>query len=303
MIINRPQAKQAAKDCMRTAQVSPYQIGALYIVIILAMSIFESFITVFLGENSISSPLYWFVAILISLISVTLAAGLSTYCLGIRRGRYMPITTLFDGFYIVGKIIILELVMNIFIMLWSMLFVIPGIIAMYRYRFALYNLLENPDLGIMEAINMSKAQTAGFKWQLFVLDLSFIGWTILYSLTFCILGIWLLPYMTLTDLAYYDAICEFKGMSTQSGNWYNGNSDHQQSYTQGQYDYDWNHQNNNWNSVEHDGSTQEQTPPPSLNEKSPFPQDSPKAPDVPDSSEPWQKKNDSDPWNRNNDQQ
>ena len=75
----------------------------------------------------------------------------------------MPLTTLFDGFSIAGKVILLEIVASIFIFLWSLLFIIPGIIAIYRYRFALYNLLENPDLGLLEAINLSKEQTYGYK--------------------------------------------------------------------------------------------------------------------------------------------
>ena len=58
-----------------------------------------------------------------------------------------------------------------------------GIIAAYRYRFALYNLYENPGIGVMEALNMSKQQTLGYKGQLFMLDLSYIGWLLLASLT------------------------------------------------------------------------------------------------------------------------
>ena len=71
--------------------------------------------------------------------------------------------------------------MYIFIWLWSMLFIIPGFIAAYRDRFALYNLYENPGIGIMEALDMSKQQTLGYKGQLFTLDLSYLGWTLLAS--------------------------------------------------------------------------------------------------------------------------
>ena len=100
----------------------------------------------------------------------------------------------------------------IFIFLWTLLFIIPGFIAAYRYRFAVYNLCENPDMGVMEAINMSKAQTAGFKWQLFVLDLSFIGWRILSGLTLNILAIWLNPYIVQTDVGFFQQIKAAKGI-------------------------------------------------------------------------------------------
>ena len=59
---------------------------------------------------------------------------------------------------------------------------IPGIVAAYRYRFALYNLYENPGIGVMEALDMSKRQTWGYKSQIFALDWSYFGWQMLASL-------------------------------------------------------------------------------------------------------------------------
>ena len=102
--------------------------------------------------------------------------------------------------------------MTVFIVLWSMLLVIPGIIAAYRYRFAVLNLCENPELGVMEALNMSKAQTSGYKGQLFMLDLSFIGWAILCGLTMGILTIWVAPYYGQTNVGYFREIKRMKGI-------------------------------------------------------------------------------------------
>ena len=87
-----------------------------------------------------------------------------------------------------------------------------GIVAAYRYRFAMLNLCENPEIGVMEALNMSKAQTLGFKWQLFVLDLSFIGWNILVSLTLGILDIWVAPYRAQANIAFFQEIKKIKGV-------------------------------------------------------------------------------------------
>lgn len=109
-------------------------------------------------------------------MTAVLGAGYILYTMNVAQGLITPYTTLFDGFLFAGKIILLEIVQYIFVFLWSLLFIIPGIIAGYRYRFALYNLCENPEMGVMEALNMSKAQTRGHKWELFVLDLSFLGW-------------------------------------------------------------------------------------------------------------------------------
>ena len=154
----------------------------------------------------------WFVTIVCTLLGVVLNVGASLYHLGIRRGEEMPFVTLFDGFAFVGKIILLYVVQVIFISLWTLLLVIPGIVAAYRYRFAMLNLCENPEIGVMEALNMSKAQTLGFKWQLFVLDLSFIGWNILVSLTLGILDIWVAPYRAQANIAFFQEIKKIKGV-------------------------------------------------------------------------------------------
>ena len=68
----------------------------------------------------------------------------------------------------------------------------------------------------MEALNMSKAQTRGHKWELFVLDLSWIGWNILCALTLGILSIWITPYIQQTDIGYFQAIKEMSGIGYQS---------------------------------------------------------------------------------------
>ena len=129
----------------------------------------------------------------------------------------MGYSTLLDSVYMAGKIILLQLVTTLFIFLWSLLFIIPGIVAVYRYRFALYNLCEDPDMGIMDAIRLSKEQTMGYKGDLFLLDLSFLGWLLLSACTAGLLGIWLSPYMAQTDIAYFQAIKQAKGMGTLPG--------------------------------------------------------------------------------------
>ena len=296
MIIDRPQAKLAAKNCMRTADTSPYQIGLVFILITLALSAFDYFMMARFATLqyldayttiAVPSPINMFVTILSNLIIFILQAGMITYALGVRSGHRMPMRSLFDPFSMAGKIVLLDIVMTFFITLWTMLFVIPGIIASYRYRFAIYNLLENPDLGVMEAINLSKQQTNGFKWQLFVLDLSFAGWAILNVLTMNLLGVWLIPYMTLTNIAFYDAICQFKGLHP-SGSVYSSFTDSAPQDASPD-SYNWDHQNSTWN----EGSQ---------SQSGPFDQNVPHAPDVPEApqngDEPWEQKNDSDPWNQ-----
>lgn len=80
---------------------------------------------------------------------------------------------------------------GIFIFLWSLLLIIPGIIAAYRYRMALYLLLDNPNMSVYQCIRESKRMMVGHKAELFVLDLSFLGWYILSAVPF--VSIWVTP--------------------------------------------------------------------------------------------------------------
>lgn len=178
-IIDRAACKDRARETLNTAQVNPQLFTALYLGLTMVLSLIAQLVT---PDDGIASLLSNFATILASLTSSVLAAGFVLYCMAIRRGERAEYLTLFDGFSMVGKLIGLQIVITCFIVLWSMLFIIPGIIAMYRYQFALFNLLENPNLGIMDALNMSKRQTLGYKGQLFMLDLSYIGWNLLSTL-------------------------------------------------------------------------------------------------------------------------
>lgn len=180
-LIDRKQLKQETKDLLADAQVSPRAMTALY----LGLSLVLSMVDTLAGGSGVLAT---FLSILTTLLGMVLSAGFVLYCMAIRRGERAEFLTLFDGFSFVGKLIGLNIIMYFFITLWSMLFVVPGIIAAYRYRFALYNLYENPGIGAMEALNMSKRQTYGYKSQLFMLDLSYLGWTLLASAPSLIYG-------------------------------------------------------------------------------------------------------------------
>ena len=173
-LIDRKQLKRDMKDLLADAQVSPRAMAALYLGLSLVLSMADALA----GDSGLLAT---FLSILTSLLGMVLSAGFVLYCMAVRRGKRAEFLTLFDGFSFVGKLIGLNIIMYFFIALWSMLFVIPGIIAAYRYRFALYNLYENPGFSVFEALNMSKRQTFGYKSQLFMLDLSYLGWSILAS--------------------------------------------------------------------------------------------------------------------------
>lgn len=102
---------------------------------------------------------------------------------------------------------------DLYTMLWSLLFIIPGIVKSYEYRMIPYLLSENPNMDKQEAFAMSRQMMNGNKWDAFVLDLSFILWDILGACTFGILHIFYIePYKRLTDAGLYQALKE--GMMT-----------------------------------------------------------------------------------------
>lgn len=179
--IDRKQCKWEAAELLREAQVSPKAMTALYMGLLIALNLFSSLV-----DSGFFSV---FISILTTLLGTVLATGFVLYCMAVRRGERAEYLTLFDGFSFVGKLILLDILVSLFIFLWSLLFIIPGIIAAYRYSFAFYNLYEDPDIGVMEALEMSKRQTLGYKAQLFTLDLSYIGWNLLATAPALLLSI------------------------------------------------------------------------------------------------------------------
>lgn len=96
---------------------------------------------------------------------------------------------------------------DLFTFLWSLLFIIPGIVKSYEYRMIPYILAENPDMSREEVFALSKKMMDGEKWHAFVLDLSFIGWHILGALTAGILEVfYVVPYQSSTNATLYEAL-------------------------------------------------------------------------------------------------
>lgn len=145
-----------------------------------------------------------FYSIVVFLIGGAADLGLKNYNIRmLREGTQPPFGMLFSRFAIFGRALLLQLAMALFIFLWSLLFIIPGIVASYRYAMAPYLMAENPELGVLEAINLSKQMTFGHKGRLFFLHLSFIGWEFLAALTFGIGHLWLNPYKRAAEASFY----------------------------------------------------------------------------------------------------
>ena len=144
---------------------------------------------------------------LISLvITGPLTLGLVVVFSKLIKGEKAEIANVFDGFKNFVNSFLLYILISIFTFLWSLLFVIPGIVMSYAYSMSYYILKDNPELSANEARKQSIEMMRGNKWRLFCLDFSFIGWALLSILTFGILMLWVTPVMQASHAAFYESL-------------------------------------------------------------------------------------------------
>ena len=135
-------------------------------------------------------------------------AGFILFLLNTARGNSPCFGNLLDGFGFGLKVVILNILEAVFIGLWSMLLLFPGVIAYYRYSQAIYILVDDPTKSPMQCIRESKAMMAGHKGELFALDLSFLGWYLLSLIPMFgyAVRVWTVPYIGMTKTLYFEAL-------------------------------------------------------------------------------------------------
>lgn len=192
--MTRAQLKSAAK-----AQIKG-NIGILF-VITLIIGVISALASFVLGLIPV-------VGSLAATIIVTPAFSLSIIrvYLNLFAGKKPEVKDAFCGFDDFWSAFKVQFLVGLFTFLWSLLFVIPGIIKGFSYSQAMLILAENKGMPALEAISKSKKMMKGHKIEYFVLMLSFIGWEILGFFTFGILYIWLIPYMSATQINFYKSI-------------------------------------------------------------------------------------------------
>ncbi len=141
-----------------------------------------------------------------SLLQGVIQLGYAKFNLDLIDGKDAGIGSLFSQFKRIGGAFVMNLLLRIFTALWSMLFIIPGIIKSYSYSMSVFIMLENPQLSASEVITESRRLMNGNKWRLFCLNFSFIGWTLLiylpliFSLTVFLVVSGVMAYTRDTDL-------------------------------------------------------------------------------------------------------
>ena len=230
MELNRPLLKQQARGLLQTARPSALTAGAIYVALSALMSFLSSRLVGisyetmeryvnFVSKGNIDYALSvlaasrpsagaWLINALLELAMTIVGAGFTLFILNTIRGTGAVYGNLLDGFAIFWRVLLLSIVQGLFILLWSLLLIVPGIIAAYRYSMALYILLDHPEFGIMDCLRESKAITAGHKMELFKLDLSFLGWGLLTALPYVgyLSSVFVTPYYAITHAFYYERL-------------------------------------------------------------------------------------------------
>lgn len=149
----------------------------------------------------------------LGIINETLSVGMVRFFLLLVRGESVAVEQLFFGFKKIGTVVAAYMLMMLYIFLWSLLLIIPGIIATYNYFAVYYVLADDPAMSASDALKRSKALMYGHRFQAFKLSLRFIGWFLLCVLTLGIGLIWLIPYMNAAFAVFYNSILPGKTLS------------------------------------------------------------------------------------------
>jgi len=145
-------------------------------------------------------------SVLALFIAGPMLVGVSMFSLSLSRGESARLEQIFEGFKNYGTVLGAYLLMVLFIFLWMLLLIIPGIIAAIAYSQTFYILAEDDTIGSMDALKKSKEMMDGYKWKYFCLGLRFIGWALLCILTLGIGFLWLSPYIQISYAKFYEDI-------------------------------------------------------------------------------------------------
>lgn len=188
MMYDRATIKDRSRAILREYRGPSVGVYVLYCVLIAVVA----GVSFGLGDLFLAPPLY---------------VGLSMFYLGVWRRQQPAFETLFSGFQRYTQTLVGILWMYLMTFLWSLLFIIPGIVKSLAYSMTPYLLADYPDIEARRAIKVSEAITMGHKAEVFVMYLSFIGWHILGGLTFGILEfLFVAPYQQISLAGLYEQL-------------------------------------------------------------------------------------------------
>lgn len=169
--------------------------------------VFGLFVSLLKLDKSTTNIIYGILSVVISLFEFGIVIGYAKYVIEFVSGNKMEWQDMlaFAKEHMVSAILV-SIVVALIIGIGYGLFVIPGIVASLGLLFYQQVLADNPSLSVMEVIKKTWAITNNHKMDLFVFQLSFIGWILLTGFTFGLLAIWLVPYMTVSLVLAYEEL-------------------------------------------------------------------------------------------------
>ena len=170
---------------------------------ILGPEAFEMFLVILSTVIGILATVATIYGIIYTVIGGVIGIGYSKFNLNLIDGRDAKLTNLFENFNQWLTAFATRILVYLYTVLWTLLFIIPGIIAAYSYSMVHFVMAEHPEMTSNEAIGESKRLMKGNKWRLFCLQLSFIGWDLVGVLTLGIGYIWIIPYKEAAMAAFY----------------------------------------------------------------------------------------------------
>ena len=150
------------------------------------------------------------------LVGAPLALGFIIFSLNFTRKKEAKIVDLFQGFNNYKTVLLTYLLVLANVILRMLLLIVPEIIAAFSYSMVFYILADNPDISPTNALKKSKEMMMGYKWKIFFLGLSFLGWALLAILTLGIGLLWLMPYIQVSTINFYEDIKDNNAIPTES---------------------------------------------------------------------------------------
>ncbi|NCC99606.1 MAG: DUF975 family protein [Bacteroidia bacterium] len=164
-----------------------------------------STLLILLISGTTAIPFGGFIALIFLYIPICYSL-IQAYLMFIRGDKDNLISKMFDCFNDYGRALGVSLLQALYIILWTLLLFVPGVIKSYSYSQAFFIALDKPELRPEDCINESMQMMNGYKMKLFLLDLSFIGWWLLSILSLGIGFLWLLPYIYTSHSHFYEEL-------------------------------------------------------------------------------------------------
>jgi len=142
------------------------------------------------------------------IITGPMQLGITIFYVSFIRSDEPDFNKFFEGFSDFGRALAAFILIALFTLAWTLLLVVPGIIAAFRYSQTFYILMDDPKISAIDAIRKSSDMMSGAKLKLFMLVLSFIGWAILTAFTFGIGQLFLIPYVMTSQALFYEDLKE-----------------------------------------------------------------------------------------------